>query len=902
MKKLLCTLALILALTCVLASCMAPATDISISEDGYWVINGEKTNVKAQGEKGDKGDQGDQGIQGEKGDKGDQGEQGIQGEKGDKGDQGDQGIQGEKGDKGDQGDQGIQGEKGDKGDQGEQGIQGEKGDKGDQGEQGIQGEKGDKGDQGEQGIQGEKGDKGDQGDQGIQGEKGDKGDQGEQGIQGEKGDKGDQGIQGEKGDKGDQGEQGEKGDKGDQGEQGIQGEKGDKGDQGEQGIQGEKGDKGDQGEQGIQGEKGDKGDQGEQGIQGEKGDKGDQGDQGIQGEKGDKGDQGEQGIQGEKGDKGDQGEQGIQGEKGDKGDQGDQGIQGETGATIQSITFDEQGRMVITLTDGTVLDPIEMPKQAVHEHAWSASHDFGDNSKLDCDKRVYCQVCIECNEMRLVSGKYADHNFATDYISNGFYHWHACANCQYKGDYTEHTIDESGSCSVCEQQLTATEGIVYEIVDDHAEVIDYTGTATRIMIADTYEGKPVTVIAYGAFESKDIVSVVMPDSIVIIEEHAFKCCYSLVNVTLSNQLKSIGMEAFWDCINLFEINIPESVQSIAFGALAYTKICEWENGIGYVGNWAVGSNNSIGTTVVLRENTVGIADRFLYVNGKVRSVVLPNSLKYIGEYSFGECANLTDVVFEGTLQQWNVIQKGETWCNNTNYTLYCTEFEPCEVHTEVIDEAVAPTCTEKGLTEGKHCSVCGEILVAQEEVPATGHTYSTVWESNETHHYYPLTCGCDETPDMIAHTFNEESMCTGCNYQSEREFFASETYCVTFGVVQGEDHMLISTVSQIDRLYSPQSETIIFSMQEVFVGIMGVYEDEGVVFHTQLCPVYVVLKQNDVELFAGYSAENLVLSVEENVKITATFFVRFTYPTCYRDLPEGWANTYSCDFSCTILD
>ncbi|HIV28095.1 MAG TPA: hypothetical protein IAA64_09000 [Candidatus Ornithocaccomicrobium faecavium] len=47
-------------------------------------------------------------------------------------------------------------------------------------------------------------------------------------------------------------------------------------------------------------------------------------------------------------------------------------------------------------------------------------------------------------------------------------------------------------------------------------------------------------------------------------------------------------------------------------------------------------------------------------------------------------------------------------------------------HTEEILPGKAATCTEEGLTEGKRCSVCGEILVAQETIPANGHTEETL--------------------------------------------------------------------------------------------------------------------------------------------------------------------------------
>ena len=49
-------------------------------------------------------------------------------------------------------------------------------------------------------------------------------------------------------------------------------------------------------------------------------------------------------------------------------------------------------------------------------------------------------------------------------------------------------------------------------------------------------------------------------------------------------------------------------------------------------------------------------------------------------------------------------------------------------HTVVTDEAVEPTCTATGLTQGSHCSVCGTVIVAQTEIPANGHSYGELIE------------------------------------------------------------------------------------------------------------------------------------------------------------------------------
>ena len=56
----------------------------------------------------------------------------------------------------------------------------------------------------------------------------------------------------------------------------------------------------------------------------------------------------------------------------------------------------------------------------------------------------------------------------------------------------------------------------------------------------------------------------------------------------------------------------------------------------------------------------------------------------------------------------------------------CTEAQKCTVcgavitpakgHTPVVDEKVEPTLSKEGKTEGSHCSVCGEVIIAQQAI------------------------------------------------------------------------------------------------------------------------------------------------------------------------------------------
>ena len=70
-------------------------------------------------------------------------------------------------------------------------------------------------------------------------------------------------------------------------------------------------------------------------------------------------------------------------------------------------------------------------------------------------------------------------------------------------------------------------------------------------------------------------------------------------------------------------------------------------------------------------------------------------------------------------------QSTDTSSNTDTVSDTETDGDGKHTHTEEIIPAVPASCTEAGLTEGKKCSECNEILVAQTKVDALGHSFDS---------------------------------------------------------------------------------------------------------------------------------------------------------------------------------
>ncbi len=71
----------------------------------------------------------------------------------------------------------------------------------------------------------------------------------------------------------------------------------------------------------------------------------------------------------------------------------------------------------------------------------------------------------------------------------------------------------------------------------------------------------------------------------------------------------------------------------------------------------------------------------------------------------------------------------------TTYTCHCgntytDNYVEAKGHVEVVDKAVEPTCYATGLTEGSHCEICGDVIVAQQTVAKLAHEFGN-WTTSK---------------------------------------------------------------------------------------------------------------------------------------------------------------------------
>ena len=110
---------------------------------------------------------------------------------------------------------------------------------------------------------------------------------------------------------------------------------------------------------------------------------------------------------------------------------------------------------------------------------------------------------------------------------------------------------------------------------------------------------------------------------------------------------------------------------------------------------------------------------------------------------------MTDVAVEPNCTETGLTEGKH--CSVCNEVLVAQEVVAAKGHTEVIDPAVPAGCITTGLTEGKHCSVCNKVLIAQEVVAANGHKYTaTVVTVGDQ---CTITHTCEVCKNTVTHKF-----------------------------------------------------------------------------------------------------------------------------------------------------
>ncbi len=195
--------------------------------------------------------------------------------------------------------------------------------------------------------------------------------------------------------------------------------------------------------------------------------------------------------------------------------------------------------------------------------------------------------------------------------------------------------EDDETTKTLDTQTKDDQGVTYTLNNDWTATVSACDpTVTSIKIPSNVESNgqtyTVTSIGDGAFASRYITSVDIPDSVTSIGDYAFDHCLSLTSVNIPDGVTSIGNRAFSMCSGLTSVDIPDSVTSI--------------------GNSAFSECHNL-TSVDIPDGVTSIGGGAFYFCLRLTSVTIPGSVTSIGDRAFGDCTELTSVTFAGTVPE-----------------------------------------------------------------------------------------------------------------------------------------------------------------------------------------------------------------------------------------------------------
>ncbi len=247
------------------------------------------------------------------------------------------------------------------------------------------------------------------------------------------------------------------------------------------------------------------------------------------------------------------------------------------------------------------------------------------------------------------------------------------------GHVTKEPVEEPAKTASEEDLLSNSEGYVGSneaeaassdfsyIEESNGEVTlkKYSGTAENVTVLDSYNGKPVTKIAPGAFyQNHTIKSLVLPSSIRIISDYhtfdkgAFEQCDMLESVIFTEgaQDVDIGCNAFRDCIALKSISIPGNYTKIydyAFEGCTSLASVTWEDSDEPEPNQVIGISafeKCTSLTSMDFPNTLkSVEASAFYGCFSLSQVSIKEGISTIGPGAFYYCTALQEITLPSTL-------------------------------------------------------------------------------------------------------------------------------------------------------------------------------------------------------------------------------------------------------------